>query len=161
MLAQYAVRPGIRVLPLLVGAYIEPMRTGKLPEDSPALRNVFRTLRVLADEEKRNLVWLLSVDMAHMGRRYGDEFSATALTGKMAEVEDLDRARVAMLGKGDAGCFWRDVNARDTELKWCGSSTLYTFTKVYPEACAHLLSYQQWNIDPQSVVSFGTLAFVR
>ncbi len=160
-LLQYAVRPDVRVLPLLVGAYIEPMRTGGLPEDSAAIRNVFRTLRAMADEEQRPLVWLLSVDMAHMGRRYGDEFSATAFAGKMAEVEDLDRSRLAMLGKSDWRTFWQDVNARDSELKWCGSSTIYTFTQVYPESRAELLSYQQWNIDPQSVVSFGTIAFDR
>lgn len=161
MLLQYAVHPSVRVLPLLVGAYLEPMERGTLPEESPALRQVFTTLRALADQQKRPLVWLLSVDMAHMGRRYGDEFDALAGQRRMAEVEELDRTRVAFWGKGDPSAFWRDVSARDADLKWCGSSTLYTFTQVYPEARATLLSYQQWNIDPQSVVSFGTLAFQR
>jgi hypothetical protein len=50
---------------------------------------------------------------------------------------------------------------RDAELKWCGSSTLYAFTQVYPDARARLLHYEQWNIDPASVVSFGALAFHR
>ncbi|MCW5963892.1 MAG: AmmeMemoRadiSam system protein B [Bryobacterales bacterium] len=161
MLLQYAVRPDVCVLPLLVGAYFEAMRSGGFPDDSPALREVFRSLRAIADEAQRPLVWLLSVDMAHMGRRYGDPFEAAALTGKMTEVEELDRARVAMLGGGNTREFWKDVNQRDAELKWCGSSTLYTFTQVYPEARASLLSYEQWNIDHQSVVSFGTLAFDR
>lgn len=161
MLLQYAVRPDVRVLPLLVGAYLEPMRHGGMPEDVPALSEVFSTLRALADEERRPLVWLLSVDMAHMGRRYGDDFAATAQADRMQEVAEHDRARVDMLARGDARTFWQDVNARDAELKWCGSSTLYTFTQVYPEARARLLSYQQWNIDPESVVSFGTLSFTR
>ncbi len=161
MLLQYAVRPDVRVLPLLVGAYIEPMRTGGLPQDSPALHQAFQALRSIASEANSNLVWLLSVDMAHMGRRYGDDFSANALSGKMASVEELDRTRIDMLAQGNATSFWHDVNQRDAELKWCGSSTLYTFSQVYPEARAKLLSYQQWNIDPESVVSFGTLAFHR
>ena len=103
----------------------------------------------------------MSVDMAHMGKRYDDDFAAQAFQGKMAEVEEIDRARIAMLEGGDAGAFWSDVAARDADLKWCGSSTLYTFAQVYPEARARLLSYQQWNIDDESVVSFGTLGFHR
>jgi hypothetical protein len=161
MLLQYALRPDVRVLPILVGSYLEPMRHGGLPQDAPAFREAFRALREITASAGREVVWLLSVDMAHMGRRYGDAFAATALADEMAEVQALDRARIELLSSGDSSAFWQDVNRRDSYLKWCGSSTLYTFAQVYPEARASLLSYQQWNIDPESVVSFGTLAFHR
>lgn len=161
LLLQYALRPEIRVLPLLVGPYLESMASGGTPDDSTPLQEAFECLRKRVEEQNRNVVWLLSVDMAHMGKRYGDNFEAIAQTGRMVEVEKLDRARVGMLSEGDGYAFWQDVNARDAELKWCGSSTLFTFSRLYPEARAEMLSYQQWNIDPQSVVSFGTLAFHR
>lgn len=161
LLLQYALRPDVRVLPLLVGSFLGAMKRNELPVESPALQKVFAALRRLAEEQGRKLVWLMSIDMAHMGRRYGDDFAATALTGRMAEAESQDHARIAMLGQGDSQAFWRDVNLRDGEMKWCGSSALYTFTQIYPDARASLLSYQQWNIDPESVVSFGTLSFQR
>ena len=46
-------------------------------------------------------------------------------------------------------------------LRWCGYSALYTFLKAVPEARGSLLHYEQWNIDPESVVSFAALEFVR
>jgi len=45
------------------------------------------------------------------------------------------------------------------DLKWCGSSPIYTFLRAVPEARGRRLSYEQWNIDDASVVSFGALAF--
>ncbi|MCC7340317.1 MAG: AmmeMemoRadiSam system protein B [Bryobacterales bacterium] len=161
LLLQHLVRPDVRVLPILVGGFGSAMRAGTAPEANPALARLFSALRDLAQEEGRKLFWLLSVDMAHMGERYGDEFAAQVSTDAMAAVEEIDRARVAMLEAGDAGAFWDDVVKRDAELKWCGSSTLYAFTQVYPDARARLLHYEQWNIDPASVVSFGALAFHR
>jgi hypothetical protein len=38
---------------------------------------------------------------------------------------------------------------------------LYTFLKAVPEARGSLLHYEQWNINPESVVSFAALEFVR
>ena len=45
------------------------------------------------------------------------------------------------------------------DLKWCGSSPLYTFLKAAPAARGDLLRYEQWNIDEKSVVSFAGMAF--
>lgn len=161
LLLQHLVRPDARVLPLLVGGFGSAIRAGERPEKNEGLARFFAKLREVAAVRGRELFWLMSVDMAHMGKRYDDDFAAQAFQGKMAEVEEIDRARIAMLEGGDAGAFWSDVAARDADLKWCGSSTLYTFAQVYPEARARLLSYQQWNIDEESVVSFGTLGFHR
>jgi hypothetical protein len=44
-------------------------------------------------------------------------------------------------------------------MKWCGSAPFYTFLKVMPGLKGQLLDYHQWQIDPQSVVSFGAMRF--
>jgi len=51
------------------------------------------------------------------------------------------------------------VQENHDDLKWCGSAPLYTFLRVLPQARSQLRRYEQWNIDPQSVVSFAALAF--
>ena len=56
--------------------------------------------------------------------------------------------------------FWDLVQAnREDDLKWCGSSPIYTFLKTVPQARGKLKRYQQWNIDEQSVVSFAAISF--
>ncbi len=97
--------------------------------------------------------------MAHIGRRYGDPFEARAGEGVMLEVGRRDRERIERLEQGDTGGFWELVREKRDDLKWCGSAPLYTFLKAVPGARAGLLRYEQWNIDEQSVVTFGGLEF--
>jgi AmmeMemoRadiSam system protein B len=113
----------------------------------------------MAAREGTRLFWVLGIDMAHMGRRYGDQFTARADEGVMAEVTARDRNRIDRVASGDAEGFWNMVQENRDDLKWCGSSPLYTFLKAVPQARGHLLRYEQWNIDEQSVVSFGGMAF--
>ena len=46
-------------------------------------------------------------------------------------------------------------------LRWCGASPLYTLVAAVRPSQGALLHYEQWNIDPQSVVSCAALAFTR
>ncbi len=54
----------------------------------------------------------------------------------------------------------RSARTRTTS-SWCGASPLYAFLKATAPKRGALLRYEQWNIDPASVVSFAALAFGR
>ena len=76
-------------------------------------------------------------------------------------VARRDRARIDRINAGDAAGFWDLVQERQDELKWCGSSPVYTFLKAVPQARGELNRYEQWNIDEQSVVSFAGMSFSK
>jgi len=97
--------------------------------------------------------------MAHIGRRYGDQFSATAHQGEMMAISARDKDRISRIEQGDAAGFWELVQQNHDDLKWCGAAPTYTFLRAVPQARAQLLRYQHWQIDPQSVVSFAAMAF--
>jgi MEMO1 family protein len=99
------------------------------------------------------------VDMAHMGARYHDPFEAVAGEGEMEEVAARDEKRIERINQLDAGGFWELVRERQDDLKWCGSAPFYTFLKTAGKARGELLSYEQWNIDDRSVVSFAGMGF--
>ena len=109
--------------------------------------------------EGRRLSWVLGVDMAHMGKRYSDPLRATANMGEMLAIEQRDRERIAKIAEADIQGYWSLVQERHDDMKWCGSAPFYTFMKVQPGLRGELLDYHQWQIDPQSVVSFGALRF--
>jgi predicted class III extradiol MEMO1 family dioxygenase len=94
-----------------------------------------------------------------MGRRYGDGAIAIANTGEMLAVDHRDRMRIDRIAAGDARGFWDLVQENHDDLKWCGSSPVYTFLKVMPQARGTLEKYEQWNIDRESVVSFAGMSF--
>jgi hypothetical protein len=97
--------------------------------------------------------------MAHLGRRYGDDLDALAGEGPLRDVEERDRRRIGALVAGDADAFWEQVQEEGDDLRWCGASVLYSFLRATGSPRGALLRYEQWNIDPASVVSFGALAY--
>ena len=102
---QHLFGPRIRIVPVLCGSFARSIYQGGLPEDDERVRRGLDALGELAAKEGDRLLWVLGVDMAHMGRRYGDSFAAKANHGEMEEIARLDRARIDRMEKGDArGC---------------------------------------------------------
>jgi AmmeMemoRadiSam system protein B len=153
--------PDVRVLPILCGSFAQSIYCGGRPDDNEGVARFLGGLAEMNARERDRLVWVLGIDMAHMGRRYGDEFTAIANEDRMASVAARDGQRIARVNAGDARGFWDLVQENRDDLKWCGSSPVYTFMRAVPEARGTLRHYEQWNIDEQSVVSFAGITFAR
>jgi AmmeMemoRadiSam system protein B len=158
---QHLYGPDVRVVPVLCGPFARATLVGGYPEDDPAVARFLEALQGLARTEGSALVWVLGIDMSHLGRRYGDAFHARAGSGRMATVVDQDRARLERAVAGDAHGFWSLLQDDGDPLRWCGAAPLYTFLHAARPASGALLHYGQWNIDEASVVSFAALSFSR
>lgn len=156
---QHLFGPSIKVLPILCGAFARSLYQGGMPEEDEGVKRFLGTLGEIGAREGRKLFWVLGVDMAHMGIRYGDPLAALAEEGEMSVVAARDRARIDRISAGDAPGFWELVRDRQDDLKWCGSSPFYSFLRAMPGARGTLQRYEQWNIDPRSVVSFAGMRF--
>jgi AmmeMemoRadiSam system protein B len=156
---QHLYGPDVRILPILCGPFVKSIFEGGMPEDNDRVARFFDALGEIAAREDKRLFWLLAIDMAHMGRRYGDRLRATASLGEMLAVEQRDRERIQHVTSGNIGEYWSLIQRSRDDLKWCGASPLYTFLRVMPGLRGELLDYHQWQIDPESVVSFGALRF--
>jgi hypothetical protein len=156
---QYLFGPDVRVVPVLCGSFAKSLYEGGKPEEDEGVHRFFDALGEIGAREKQRLFWILGIDMAHMGRRYGDQFAARADVDEMAEVALQDSRRIERIESGDAAGFWDLVQPEHDELKWCGSSPLYTFLKCVPQVKGALRRYEQWNIDNESVVTFAGMTF--
>ncbi len=157
---QYAMGAPVKIVPILCGPFAASLATEAPPESEDAVRSFFEALGEMAAAHGERLFWLLGIDLAHMGARYGDRFEATAGQGLMVEVSERDNERLARACAGDASGFFDLVKGNSDDLKWCGYPPLYTFLRSVPGLRGHVLRYEQWNIDPQSVVSFAGLEFL-
>ena len=158
---QYQLRRPIKIVPILCGPFADSLRTGNPPETIDGNRRVFDALAEL-HAKRDDLVWVLGVDMAHIGNRYGHREAVRAGEGLMEEVAAKDRARLERWCEADAGGFFDLVHPGGDELNWCGYAPMYTFLQSVGAAVklrGELRSYEQWNIDEGSVVSFGAVHF--
>jgi AmmeMemoRadiSam system protein B len=156
---QHVYGPHVRILPILCGPFVKSIYEGGLPEENDRLGQFFDALGNISTRESKRLFWVLGIDMAHIGRRYGDALRAIADSGEMLQIRERDAQRIGRINAGDVRAYWELVQEKHDDLKWCGASPLYTFLKVMPHVKGELLDYHQWQIDPQSVVTFGALRF--
>lgn len=151
--------PDVKILPILCGSYAKSIYDTGMPEDDEGVRRFLGTLGEIGAREGDKLMWVLGIDMAHRGRRYHEAFDAIADEGLMRSVATRDQQRIDRAAAGDAQGFWDLVRENHDDLNWCGSSPMYTFLKAMPGLKGKLEKYEQWNIDPASVVSFAGMTF--
>ncbi len=156
---QHALGPELKIVPILCGPLAENSQSAGAAENGQDTECFLDALGELAEKHKDRLFWVLGIDLAHLGRRYGSPFTALANRGQMLDVAEQDRRRLELVCAGDSRGFLELVKAGRDELNWCGYSTLYTFMRAAGKVRGRLLRYEQWNIDPQSVVSFASLEF--
>ncbi len=156
---QYVFGAELTIVPILCGPLLPCRENGSARQQDQATEQFFRALGDLAEKRRDQLFWVLGIDLTHIGRRYGDPFTAIANRGQMLDVAEQDRRRLDLVCAGDSQGFLDLVGEEGDELKWCGYSTLYTFMRAVGQVRGRVLRYEQWNIDPQSVVSFASLEF--
>jgi hypothetical protein len=169
---QYALGPELKIVPILCGPLGESpaaysanpegsAASGQAAEDNQNAECFLGALAELAEKHGDRLFWVLGIDLTHLGRRYGNPFTALANRGQMLDVAEQDRRRLELVCAGDSRGFLELVKPGSDELNWCGYSSLYTFMRAVGKVRGRLLRYEQWNIDPESVVSFASLEFHR
>lgn len=158
---QHLFGPSVRIVPVLCGPFAGATFEGGCPEDDPGVARFLDTLAGAAERRAGGLLFVLGVDMAHIGRRYGDPFAAQAEQGRMADVRAADAERCGRIATGDADGFWSLVRTDADPLRWCGASPFYTFLRAVRPSSGTLVHYEQWNIDRDSVVTFAALGFHR
>lgn len=156
---QHRLGSAIKIVPILCGPLAESLLTGRTPETNENVRRFFDALGEVNEKYGDRLVWILGIDLAHIGRRYGDSFAARAEEGQMIDVGGGDRQRLDKVCAGDSEAFFELVRPGRDELRWCGYSPVYTFLRAVPSARGRVLRYEQWNIDEMSVVSFAGVEF--
>ena len=133
-----ATVPTVRIVPVLCGAVLgRAAGRAPRPRTDERVDRFIDALGELAAREGRRLMFVLGVDFAHVGRRYGDTHPARAYEGHWPRCRPATRPASTRIAAGDAEGFWDLVDERgDDDLKWCGSSPLYTFLRAVPEVGA-------------------------
>jgi AmmeMemoRadiSam system protein B len=156
---QHRFGPSIPVMPVLCGPFAQSVYRGGRPEANEGVARFLDALAEMQHREGKRLFWVMGVDFAHIGSRYGDSEAAQPGEGLMTEVGARDRLRMEAIGRGAREEYWEDVQKGSDPLRWCGSAPLYTFMSAVRDAVGETHRYEQWAIDHESVVTFGAMSF--
>jgi MEMO1 family protein len=147
-----------KIVPILVSSFHEMMMSRTLPEQTEAVGMFLRSLREMADGDSRQVCFVAGVDLAHVGRQFGDTEPVTEDFLKWVEAED--RQLVDRLAALDAPGFFNEIAKDQDKRKICGFAPLYSLIHLLDGARGNHLHYgQAFTPETGSAVTFTSLFF--
>jgi MEMO1 family protein len=145
------------------GAAIVPMLCSFSPEDWESDRTyidrVAAALRDLGSNSRRPIGYIASVDLAHIGPRYGDRFRPREAT--VLQHLAADRELLECLERCDPEGFMRKIHREQNRRRVCGMAPLYMLTRILEgrtEGKVHCHSHAV--VDQEnSFVTFAGMSF--
>jgi AmmeMemoRadiSam system protein B len=113
-------------------------------------------LRDLATRDSTGLLVVAGVDLAHVGRRFGDPRAPTE--PERAQLRERDLATLELIARGDRDGFVEETVRERDGRRICGFAALYSLLALVPAARGEVLDYGQSVEDATgSVVSFAAV----
>jgi AmmeMemoRadiSam system protein B len=129
-----------------------------LPEETIAVGNFLKIMRQLAQQDARQICFVAGVDLAHVGKQFGDEEPVNDEFLKWVEAED--RQLVEKLALLDAPGFFNEIAKDEDKRKICGFSPLYSLIHLLDGARGNHLHYDQaFTPETGSAVTFTSMVF--
>ncbi len=149
------LQPDAAIVPLLCSFGWE-----EWSEDRDRIDRFCRVIRRCVFDSGRSVGVLASVDLAHVGPRYGDDFTPTQHT--VREHLERDGVLLELLSRCDADAFMTEVFRDGNARKICGVAPLYVLSRVLEgRARGKTLHHAHTVVDPSgSFVTFAAMAFV-
>lgn len=107
--------------------------------------------------EDDDTFFLVSGDLAHIGRKFGDRQPASEM---FDEVKSFDRMFLNYAEQGNSDALLSLMKDQYDPYRICGFAPLYSFLKAMPEASGTTLSYDLWDeTERESAVTFGSILY--
>ena len=147
-----------KIVPILVSSFHAMVASKTLPERSSPVRSFLAAIQDLVDKEARQVCFIAGVDLAHVGRQFGDREPITEDFLKWVEVED--QRLVERLAVLDAPGFFQEIAKDQDKRRICGFSPLYSLIHLLNGSKGRHLKYSQaFTPETGSAVTFTSLIF--
>jgi AmmeMemoRadiSam system protein B len=145
--------PEARIVPILCSFGVE-----QIEQRSESILSLVQSLRETMDRYHKSVCLLASVDLAHIGPRYGDPFRPHS--GTVRENRDADHQLLETIATADAEAFVEILVRERNRRRICGLPPLYVMLKTLEGTVAgELLHYDYSEVDGEgSFVTYASMA---
>lgn len=147
----------IKIVPILHGALWEYVENGQgSPEDDEMVQGFYQTIRHVANELNRNVCWIASADLCHIGHKFGDQKTGRQMLKK---ITAFDQSVIEQTVQADAAGFISRVAAVQNQYRICGVAPIYATLQISNASKGELLHYDHWdNQQEKSAVTYASVA---
>ncbi|MFH5831375.1 AmmeMemoRadiSam system protein B [Halalkalibaculum sp. DA384] len=147
----------VSLVPILVRGFDELfyMENGHLGQQVSHLGSYLR--EQFGNDE--NTLFLISGDLAHVGKKFGDEQPASQL---FTEVKSFDRMFLTYAEQNNRKALLNLMKEQQDPYRICGFAPLYSFLSSASGLTGTQLTYDLWDErERESAVSFGSVLYTR
>lgn len=133
------------MVPILCGSFHHFVSNGSHPGEDSRLTAAVETLQ--RETAGRKVLVVASVDLAHVGPNFGDNFPME--TSRRAQLKESDRRLIQAILQGDAAGFYDQIAAVQDRNRICGFSPIYLMLRYLGSTSGVEIAYDHCPADPQ------------
>ncbi len=139
------------MVPILVGSFQHYLANGNHPDEDQRLDSFIEILQ--EETNGRKVMAIASVDLAHVGPNFGDDFRVD--DQKKMDIEQFDKTIIAAALEGNAAGWYKQIAGIQDQNRICGFAPTYLLLRYLGSASGKMIAYDQCPADPDntSVVS--------
>ena len=148
----------LKIVPILSGSFHEAIDKGVSPMTLKPIQQFIDALREAVSSLGREVCYIASADLAHMGLQFGDREGINEYELRVISQEDQEMLGFAERVDGEG--FFSSISREGDRRRICGLPSIYSMLKILDADRGKLLKYDQaFTPETHSVVSFASLAF--
>ena len=149
-------RQDAMIVPILCGSFHDMVQTGTLPSEHPQFQGFVDALRQTIEASGKRVCIIAGVDLAHVGKRFGDQEPLTDTW--LGEIRDADLRLLQHVEHLDSEAFFRHICEDQDQRRICGYPAIYTLMTLADACEGHLLKYDQAvDTATQQTVTFASM----
>ena len=154
----YHQKRNFKILPVLCSSFGNVAGDKNSPLQIPQFEDFVSSLKEIIETGKKKTCIIASVDLAHVGHRFGDSELQDEAYLKRLEYEDINMLKYAE--DLDAEGFYNSIQKENDRRRICGYPAIYTMLNVLKASKGKLLKYSQ-STEPNthSTVTFAGMSF--
>ncbi|MFQ5398188.1 MAG: AmmeMemoRadiSam system protein B [Anaerolineae bacterium] len=133
------------MVPILCGSFHHFVMNGAHPANDDRLAALVETLRQVT--EGKRVLAVASVDLAHVGPNFGDNFPMDE--ARREQLAQADQRLIRAILKGDVADFYDQIAAVQDRHRICGFSSIYLMLRFLGETEGMEVAYDHCPADPQ------------
>lgn len=148
----------VRIVPIICAGFEHLLKAGQSPMSLEEVAGFVEGLKAALDELDEPVTLVVSVDLSHVGQRFGDRQPITAATLRWLEAKD--RQFLQLIAEGDAEGVIAFLQREDNARRVDAYPAVYVALKALGEPKGLVRHYSQ-SVEGQgeSVVTFGAVVF--
>lgn len=153
---QHILKHPFKIAPILCSFDYSLFDNAGPTQETQKVASVIQALRKLILHYPGNVCIIASVDLAHIGPRYGDAYAPDLATlGQLVEFEDQIFRTIVSL---DGAAFLQAMASVQNKFKICGFPAIYTLLQCLESGSGKLLAYDRTAADANgSLVSYASM----